>query len=242
MVYDESNKLIRTYTTAIDTGMSRIYWDMRRDGVRFPSRQEVRPDADIPSGMDVLPGKYKLVVSIGKVKDSTIINVKADPRIEISLADRQAKAAAMEDFYKMASTATEVFNRIREAQKTIKTVGDAATNAPEATKKELTQLGKTLQDSLTKLELLFVAPENQKGISRTEDNFSTTIFRASSYIGTGDGAPGQSATIAINAARKELNSILERVNNFFSKDFAAYQQKVEAAPFSLFKKYEPIKL
>lgn len=242
MVYDESNKLIRTYSTPIDTGMSRIYWDMRHDGVRFPSRQEVRPDADLPGGMDVLPGKYKIVVSIGNNKDSTFINVKADPRLEISAADRQAKAEAMAGFYKMIKPATDAFNRIREAQKSIKIVSDAAANAPEATKKELTQMSKTLTDSLSKLELLFVAPENQKGISRSQENLISTMSRASSYINASDGAPSPSAIIALNMAKKELNEVVNRVNNFFSKDFAAYQQKVESTPFSLLKKYEPIKV
>ena len=56
-----------------------------------------------------------------------------------------------------------------------------------------------------------------------------------------DGAPGQSAQITMAAAKKELNEVVNRINQFFTKDFATYQQKVEAAAFSLFKKYEPIK-
>ncbi len=240
-VYDESGKAIRNFSAPIDTGMNKIYWDMRMDGVRFPSRQEARPDADLPGGADVLPGKYKVVVSYGTQKDSTMLMVNADPRLPVSDADRKAKALALDEFYKMVSTATDAFSRIRDAQKTVKTVGDALANAPADTKKELTKLGKTMQDSLGKLELLFVAPENQKGISRTDDNLTTTIFRTTSYLNASDGAPGQSAQITMAAAKKELNEVVNRINQFFTKDFATYQQKVEAAAFSLFKKYEPIK-
>ncbi|MFN7118510.1 MAG: hypothetical protein ACK4TA_17060, partial [Saprospiraceae bacterium] len=242
MVYDASGKAIRTYSAPIDSGMNKLYWDMRMDGVRFPSRQEARPDADLPGGLDVMPGTYKVVVSYGGSKDSTMLTVNGDPRLPIAEADRKAKAVAYEDFAKMVSTATDAFNRIREAQKTIKTVNDATANAAADTKKEITQLGKALQDSLSKLELRFLAPENQKGITRTSDNLSTRIFMASSYLNASDGAPTQSAKITIDAAKKELNDIVAQLNTFFSKDFAAYQQKVEAAQFSLFKKYEPIKV
>jgi len=242
MVYTDQGTLIRTFNSPIDTGLNRIYWDMRSDGIRFPSRTEARPDADLPGGAEVLPGKYKVVVNYGTYKDSTMLTVHGDPRIQISASDRQAKVAALEDFYKMASTATTAFNRVREAQKTIKTVSDAMSNAPEASKKELTKMGKTLQDSLTKLELLFVDAENLKGISRNSENLSSTMFRVPAYINAGDGAPTQSAKIMLDAAKKQLNEVLMSVNNFFSKDFASYQQKVEATQFSLFKKYEPIKM
>ena len=241
-VYDMEGMLVRNYTTQLDSGMNRIFWDMRHNGVRFPSRQEPRPDADLPGGMEVLPGKYKMVFELNSQKDSTIIAVNTDPRIDISTADRKAKMAAYKDFYKMMQPATNAFNRIREAQKTIKTVNDALANADENTKKDLSKMGKTLQDTLVKMEELFVSPENQKGIQRTADNLQFTLFRASSYLGASTGAPSQAAQRSMEQARQQLTDILNKVNNFFATDFAAYQAKVEAAQYSLFKKYEAIKI
>jgi hypothetical protein len=52
-VYGEDGALIRTYHTQLDTGMNRTYWNMRMDGVRSPSRREVKPDDDLPSGPEV---------------------------------------------------------------------------------------------------------------------------------------------------------------------------------------------
>lgn len=242
VVYDMEGNAIRTYSTQADSGMTRIFWDGRYDGVRFPSRQEARPDADLPGGADVLPGTYKMVVSLGDQKDSTMITIHGDPRLQVSMEDRKAKIAAYKEMYKMVEPATEAFNRIREAQKTIKTVNEAMANVDDKTKREMAKMGKTLQDSLTALENLFMDPDDQKGIVRSSENLNSSIFGVSRYLSAGDGAPNQAAQRMMEKAKMDLTDVLNKVNNFFSKDFAEYQQKVEAAKFSLFKAYEPIKM
>ncbi len=241
-VFDMDGNTVRNYSTQLDSGMNRLYWDMRYNGVRTPSRQEARPDADLPGGAEVLPGKYKLVVSLNDQKDSTIITVHGDPRLNIPMEERKTKVAAYKEFYKSVQVATDAFNRIREAQKTIKTVNDAMVNADDAAKKDIAKMGKTLQDSLVQMEEMFLAPENQKGIVRSADNLSSTLFGVYRYLSAGNGAPSQAAQRMMDKFKMELTAILEKVNGFFAKDFAAYQQKVEAAQYSLFKKYEPIKI
>ena len=41
---------------------------------------------------------------------------------------------------------------------------------------------------------------------------------------------------------KAIRETLDEVNTFFEKDWPAYQKKVEAIEYSLFKKYDPIRL
>ncbi|MDX1939469.1 MAG: sialidase family protein [Saprospiraceae bacterium] len=241
-VFDMDGNAVRNYTAQLDSGMTRLFWDMRYDGVRFPSRQEPRPDADTPAGAQVLPSKYKIVVSLGDQKDSTFITVNADPRVEIPMEDRKAKIVAVKEFSKVVETAAKAYDQIREAQKTIKTVNDAMANADAKVKKEIADMGKKVQDKLAELEKLFFAPENQKGIVRSSDNLQSTIQRAASALNAGDGAPTQAAKRGMEFAKSELSSILTKMNEFFSKDFAEYKQKVEATEYSVFKAYEPMKL
>ncbi len=241
-IFDEAGNAVRNFSTAVDTGMNRIYWDMRYDGVRFPSRQEQRPDADLPGGAEVLPGKYKVVVSFGEHKDSTLLTVHGDPRLDIPMTDRKAKLEAAQAFYKTIGTATLAFDRIREAQKTIKSVNDALSNADDAVKKDISAKGKVLQDSLVAMENLFIDPDNQKGIVRSSDNLNSYLFRTFSYLNAGDGAPTQAAQRMMSNAQQKLGDIITKVNEFFATDFAAYQKQVEAAQYSLFKTYEPIRM
>jgi hypothetical protein len=54
--------------------------------------------------------------------------------------------------------------------------------------------------------------------------------------------PQANAMVAYNEAKKAVEKVVDTVNKFFEKDWTKYQQKVEAVKYSLFKKYEPIKM
>jgi hypothetical protein len=241
-VYDAAGVLVRSFSVKIDTGINRISWDLRADGVRFPSRQEPRGEADqLPAGMEVIPGDYKLVFSFGEMKDSTMVKVHGDPRRPVSDADRRAKLAAYAEYKKVVEQATASFQLLKEARKTIKLVGDALVNAPDSVKKEITQTGKGLQDSIAALEKLFMMPDDLKGIQRSSDDLSFYLRVASQYMNAGDGAPGPNATHAIQQARNRVAPVVDKVNTFVSGPFAQYRQQVEQVSFSLFKDMKPVK-
>ncbi len=241
-VINNNGDTIRTFTSKVDTGMTRIYWNLREDGIRYPSRREAKPDDDLPSGYEALPGTYKLVLTYGKHKDSTNITVHPDPRIRFSLSDARAVRAATDDFYKLVNAATDAWKKLGEGKKTIKRVDAALVNAPDSLKKEIVELGKALQDSIKNLEKVYFDPPNQKGIQRNPNTLRSTLFRASSYIGNSEGEPSQSAQIMTEKARREVTDVVDKINALFENDFAEYQKKVEEVQYSLFKDYEPVKM
>lgn len=241
-VIDSQGDTIRTFSEELKAGMNRFTWSLERDGVSFPSRRERRPDADTPGGRDVLPGAYKLVATYGDHRDSTTLQVQADPRLETQREALVAADALMAEFEEVVAAATDGFQSLQEAGKSIKLVNSATVNAPEETKKELNKLGKALQDSIAQLEKLYMDPEGLKGIQRTAQNLNNTLRSARSYLSDVDGEPSQMARITLEAARKETREVLARINDFMSTDFADYRQKVEELKYSLFKKFEPIEL
>lgn len=242
-VYDEANKLVRTFSTSVDTGMNRISWNLYQDGVRRPSRTLPKPDADPPSfGPKVLPGTYKLVLHYGDQKDSTLLKVHADPRLEVSMDDLKAHAKATEDYFAIVRKAAASFDQLMEAKKTINRVDEALINLPDSTKKEISKLGKAVKDSIQQLESLFMSPQNLKGIQRRFKNLNSTLSAANRYIRNQESPPNQTVEILMEKARTETAEVLEKVNSFLSEDFAAYQKQVEALRFSLFKEFEPVKL
>lgn len=241
-VMDSQGDTIRTFSSEVDTGLVRIYWNLRHDGISYPSRRAPRPGADKPSGYSVLPGTYKLVMTYGDHKDSTTVTVHPDPRIPFSMADAQAEQAALDDFYKLVNTATAAWNQLGDAKKIIKRVDGALVNAPDSLKKEVADLGKALKDSISTFENIYMDPPNQKGIQRNPNTMMGTLFGASRYIGNSDGAPSPSAQVLIKKARKEVTQTVKKINAFFENDFAAYRKKVEAVQYSLFKDFEPVKM
>lgn len=247
-VFDETGLLIRTFQAKIDTGMNRITWDLRRDGVRFPSRREspgggggeegFRP----PSGIEVLPGRYKLVCSFGLLKDSTFVTVHEDPRRPIPMADRKAKQAAFEDFKNTVEKAAKGFEQLQDARKSIHIVDAALANTPDSLKQEVVKLGKALQDSIAALEKLYMMPEGLKGIQRSDTDLEAVLRGAAQYFNGLDGAPNPNTQLLLNQAKRRTTEVLTKVNAFFTRDFEAYRQKVQAIQPAFFKPWEAVRL
>ncbi len=242
VVLSMSGDTVRTFSTRLDTGLVRIYWGLERNGVAGPSRQERRPDADPPSGPSVLPGTYKVVVVYGQHKDSTMVAVKADPRLNVSMADLQAREAVYKEMESISKAAGAGIDRLREASNTIKRVDAAMGSAPDSTKQQIAKLGKAVQDTIAALEKMIWGEGGAKTAPYTGEVLSRSLGAPMQYLRSLDGPANQAVTRTMEKARTHTAQILEKINAFFDKDFAEYQKKVEAVQFSLFKKTEPVKM
>ena len=241
-VINSQGDTIRTFSRTLKAGMNRTTWSMNKDGVRFPSRRTVKPDADPPGGRGVLPGDYKLMATYGDHKDSSMIKVHADPRLDVDLAALRRAHASLDDYENIVQAATDGFQHLQRASKTIKLVNSALTNASEDNKKEITKIGKALQDSIASLEKLYMDPAGLKGIQRTAETLNNTLRRARRYLSDVEDRPSQMAQLTLEAARQETREVISKINAFMAGDFAEYQKKVEAVQFSLFKNFEPVKM
>ncbi|MDP4709681.1 MAG: hypothetical protein NWS63_00665 [Saprospiraceae bacterium] len=238
-VKDASGNIVRTFTARIDSGLNRISWRLEMDGVRFPSFQDSRPGSNLPGGVQVLPGTYNLVFSIDDYKDSTTVTVHTDPRIQVSKADLEAKLAAYQAFAKVVETATQGFDQLKQAKKTIALVNQAIrqaeTDLSAADKKALTDMGKSMDEKIATLQKLYMDPPGQKGINRTPGLLNGSLMTAFSYLRSSTGAPGQSAQIAMEQAKSQLADTIEQLNAFLTGEFKTYTDKVQATRFTLAK-------
>ncbi len=241
-IFNETGDTIRSFSEKIDTGMVRITWPLNRDGIRFPSYREVKPDSDPPGGPSVLPGRYKMVFHYNDNMDSTYVNVKMDPRSNTTISDLKAEDAAINDFYKFVKNTTTGFEQLKSAKKTIKLVNSQMVHAPDSTKKNIKKLGAAMQDSIKQLMKLYTLPQKRKGIQRSSENLTSYIWGAYSYIRASDGKPNQMAEFATKKMKKEAAVVIGKVNDFFEKDWKEYQEEVEAVRAPLFKEVKEITL
>lgn len=242
-VVNADGDTIRTFKSELKDGINRIYWNLRRDGVRYPSRREVKPGTPLPNGVSVLPGTYKLAISYDDWNGTTTVKVHADPRKGgYDVKDLEAIDATYTEFYSLVKKATEGFNQLKEARKTIKRVNEAMTNLPKDTKKEIGKLGKDLQEKIKELEKLYMQPEGLKGIQRVVTNLNGTLRTTSRYLAAYDAKPSQATQIMMDRSKIETKEVLDKVNTFMTSDFKHYQEKVEGMKYSLFKKMEVIEL
>ena len=242
-IIDMEGDTVRTFSKELKEGMNRIQWGMNRDGVRFPSWKEPKKDADPPGrGAPVVPGTYKMVCTYQDFKDSTTIEVMLDPRLPITARQVAQNEKMVTEFYATIVTAKDAFDRLKEADKTIKLVNQQMENAPDTVLTSIKRMGKTLQDTIKEMQHMFLEPQDAKGILRFDDRVISYLYQAQRYVYNAQGESSQMADIAKTTAENKLGAVLILVNDFFAKDWIKYQQEVEQVRPPLFKNYEPIKL
>jgi len=80
-IVDNSGDTIRIFQSEQKGGLQTIRWRGNIDGKQKP---DAKKDADAPGILSVMPGKYTAVVSYGSNMAKTELEIKSDPRIEIS--------------------------------------------------------------------------------------------------------------------------------------------------------------
>ncbi|MEZ4917571.1 MAG: hypothetical protein R2792_00575 [Saprospiraceae bacterium] len=236
LIFNDAGDTLRQFTTKLDTAFSAIYWGLDTKGVQMPTNRKPREGQLEPGGGPrVLPGTYKVQVHYKRHMDSTTITVIDDPRLNRPTSVLEAEARAVRAFYPTVEKAAEAYDRLTEAEKTIKLVSSQFVNVPDSTKKEVLKLGKILQDSITALKDEFFTHESKKGIQRNPNTLNSKMWQAISYINNSEGAPNGTAQVAIGAAEEAVDTLVKRIDALFETDWKAYREKAEAIQYSLFK-------
>lgn len=234
-IINSDGDTIRTFSRPVkEKGLIRTSWNLRSDGVRFPSRRAVKEDADLPSGEEVLPGVYKTVISYGEYKDSVETHVHLDPRLELTEADRAAMISASKSHAETVKKATSAFDRLMKAKKSLGLVDKLTETLADTMKTHVADLTKGEKKSIEELELLFLDKENQKGIQRNPNTLRAVLGAAGRYVGSSYGALGSNGQVAVDKARTEAAEIINRVDTYLAGPWKEYQQKINDIEFKIF--------
>jgi len=175
-IINSSGDTIRTFSRPVkEKGLIRTSWNLSTDGVRFPSRQEVKEDSDLPGGERVLPGEYTTVISYKDYKDSIKTVVHIDPRLELSESNRKAMLSSAEDYQEIISKATASFEKLMKAKKSMTLVEKLTETLSDTTKTFVGDLTKEEKKKIEELELLFFDKEGLKGIQRNPSTLSAQL-------------------------------------------------------------------
>lgn len=236
VVMDMSGDTIRRFSRNVskEGGLQRISWNLRKDGVQYPSRREAKPDADPPSGGDVLPGTYKVNITYKDHSDSTILEVKMDPRIDLTASEIAKKKGAISQMEQSVSTATAAFKRIQKAKKSLGLIDQLIATVQDTTKKELSDLSKKQKKSLEQLEELFMDKQGLKGIQRNPNNLNAYLRTGMRYLNSSIGVPNPNAQVAIDRAKNKVNEVNEAVEAYFKTDWSEFRGMINKLDFELF--------
>lgn len=241
-IFSAKGENIRNLKWKADTGFNRQWWGLEERGVRPPGAPKPRPNAPEPSGLQVLPGTYKVVLTLGKESDSTMVTVKDDPRIQKSADAIAAQRNMIERLRKSAGRLTEGMDRLGEWEETL---GKLQVQLRGVEGKELDSLRKSttaVQDSIKTIrEFISGKRSDRQGITRSQDiTVLSTMQNAQQYIMAKSVAPGKQEEQLVKNSEAMINAALKRINDFYATQWAAYRKQVEGTKVNLFKEYKPL--
>lgn len=242
MAINSEGDTVRTFKRKLKEGFNRVRWRPDMKGVNFPSKRESREKTE-PGGMPIIPGDYKILFEYAEQKDSTVLTVQLDPREDADLFDPQAKYAAKKDFNKTVAAATDAFENLKEAKKSMGIYKKIIAVQEDSIKKQMNQLHKEIASEIDSLMHLYMLPEAKKTEYRDNSNtLNAKLSMGNRFLGTATGAPTANGQYAIRNAQEATISVLEAVNEFFEDDWKPYINALKELPLNIYNEFESVEI
>lgn len=237
-IYNSSNEQIRMMKVKADTGFNRMFWGYEMKGFRQPGSPKPRPNAPEPRGVTVYPGTYKMVVTLGKESDSTMVTVKEDPRVPTPKEVYDAKMKMNNRLQASVNKLTEAVDKITDAEETL-TKMDAQLRGVEG--KDADSLRKSataIRAEIKKIrESIFGRnATDRQGITRFADITTNSILQnARQEIGGKLSAPTAQTERLVTDAETAITESVTKITEFVNGKWKEYRKLVESMPVKLFK-------
>ena len=233
---------IRSFKRDAENGFSTLNWYGEQNGVRFPGRKKPKKDAYPPSGREVFPGTYKVILVYRGFKDSTSVEVKPDPRRPFVASAVQSRNATYDDFMSHVESATEAFDLLNQFSDEINHVNTRTGNMVDSLATKVKDKGKELKKEIARLKELYTTPEGFEGYDDVTVRLNGQIWATVDYISSSDGLPGENAITSKNKTEKAIAEVVGEINHFIENEWKAYQELVKSLDFPIFKEAETIQL
>lgn len=238
------NEVIRTLKSKApeENGIHRTFWYMDEKGTDRMSRRDRRSNRE-SGGVTVLPGSYKVRFTFGDQKDSTNIEVRYDPRIELSNAAIRAKYNTLKELESKYSMGVKAVDRLKESIDIAQGIqGDLKKKDKEGYKEQI-ELCKATIDTLNSMLDVFLGEEDDRqGITRGTPNSVSNSYGSAYYYTSGAlHAPGETEQKLISKFEEDLTEAMEMVNGYYNEKWPEFRSAVEGLDTSPFKDYEEIK-
>lgn len=243
-VFDASGAKIRTMKHAVpeNDGINRVGWPLNEKGARTASRERPRAGAPEPGGITVLPGTYKIRLTFGDAKDSTTVNVKHDPRLNVPATVVEARYKMLKELQQMSSVAAEAARRLNESKDVADEFEKKFNLSKDKYKADLDRT-KAVRDSINAVfDFMLGKEDKRQGIVRQKDPTPLSyINQASYYISSSYDPVSATDQRVFDFAASEFKRVVDRVNRFYDTTWKEYRGAMEKVAISPFKEYDPLK-
>ena len=244
MVYD-GERLIRTLKKKVpkEKGIYRWYWYMDEKGVSRPRRKPSKSKRE-PSGVQVKPGTYRLVMSFGDEQSEQTIEVKSDPRLTVDPANIDAVYTASKELEGYTAAAAAAVKQLAESKQTLTDYKKLFKENKSDEMKTLLKEMKSQTKTIDSLIALYIGKEDKRqGIVRNpESNVLTRIRNASRYTRSRQEGITVTENKLLQHAKEELEVAIEQTNNYYKEVWPVLKSKIEAEDTSRFKEIQELSI
>ena len=241
----DGERLIRTLKQKApkENGIHSWKWNMDEKGVERPSKK-IRKSTRESSGVQVIPGTYRAVLSYGDQKSETNIEVQNDPRIRYNATAAQAVYDVSKAFEQLQELTADAVKQLVESKNIVSEFSDKLSKKDKKLHKDALKNCKEITKKIdTVLALYFGKEDKRQGITSdpvvsVNERIGTALF----YIRTRKNGITDTERNLIENAKTAIDSALKTTNRFFEEEWGLFKTKMEAKDLSPFKNLKTFEL
>ncbi|RMG21894.1 MAG: hypothetical protein D6730_17535 [Bacteroidetes bacterium] len=224
---------VRSLRMLPDTGLNRINWNLRHDGVLRPGSSGRAARFGPPSGIEALPGVYTINISYKGETASTSVEVKPDPRMQVSQDALQARFELLKQLENKMAQLGKGLKQLDAAKESIELVIKQLPKEGE-TADAIRQQAKELNKQINEIKERILPKEGVQGIRRDPNLLLAKAGVAGRYLSSSVDMPGDTHKMIAKQSEAAMDEALASIQDFFKKDWEAFRSRVEAAALSPF--------
>jgi photosystem II stability/assembly factor-like uncharacterized protein len=225
------DELIRTLreTNIKEQGLFRMYWGMDEKGPDRPSRRIRNSDRE-PSGKEVLPGDYRLVLKYAGEEHVGEIKVESDPRIQPNMVGLQSVYEAAGQIEHFTQLSADMVKALVERKDLANQYSQQLKEVDQEQFQTAIDSSKSIIKEIDGLVDLFLGKEDDRqGIVRSpKETIMSRIGKANSYVRSRPNGVTETEKMLMDQARTYLEEGMLQVNEFLMNKWKGYQTEMEA--------------
>jgi photosystem II stability/assembly factor-like uncharacterized protein len=226
-ILDASGEVVRTMEESAEAGLNRTTWNLRVD---VPGMEQETGGGGggffrAPQGPEVVPGQYRVRVTLGDQSSEQPLTVHPDPRTEVAMADRVAKFEASMEAALLNQRYTEADDRYDEIVQAIDKVLATVRGMDGDDAEALRTAGEELKEAMEENVDFDPANTQRRGLFALQSSWD---------------APTTLERLAMERMADALDTIEADLNAMISGAVSDFRAQVRQTDLDLFPEFEPV--
>ena len=227
-------EVIRNLEPQLENGINYFTWGLNGKRPRYANTEKTKKSREF-GGRPILPGKYKIEITVDKKTVVGEFEVKPDPRLDVGVEGYEMRQKRYDQAMSLMEDATKLCDRLRDCLSSIEKVKQLMPSKKSAARAEVMKLNNELEKKIQGYLDAILGKKDQKGIIREQyvlmDRMYKLISSATASLSGGEQAFQNNFKIALKMYEEHKSE----VNGFLSSSWLEYKTKVEVLDLDPFR-------